>query len=32
MQFYTDTANTAIPQVKAGTVRGLAVTSKKRTS
>ncbi|TDU00854.1 tripartite-type tricarboxylate transporter receptor subunit TctC [Azorhizobium sp. AG788] len=30
VQFYTDTANTAIPQVKAGTVRGLAVTSKKR--
>lgn len=30
VQFYTDTANTALPQVKAGTVRGLAVTSKKR--
>lgn len=30
VQFYTDTANTAIPQVKAGTVRALAVTSKKR--
>jgi len=30
VQFYMDTANTALPHIKAGTLRALAVTSKER--